>query len=241
MGNEDESCCPCWGKPEVIENDFFLAYYAMKDIFLSLQYDRIELEKMYLIKTKSIPQFIEIIEKSEILDFIKDNKKSDKDIIKSKNYKYLKKNYHKFHYEDNDIKIYDSYNDCEKLSKMKDDPDNEFIIVNADFINKRTNKENYNLDGKNVKINIDKYNSKMKMEIYFPISQKIINFKEKRTGIYQFLENNEEKIPDINELMPHPDNSLDEIFTNANNNRENIPNIKIYNRNEMDININNFK
>ena len=241
MGNEDESCCPCCDEPEVIENDFFLAYYAMKDIFLSLQYDKKELIDMYLVKTKSIRQFIKIIEKSEILDFIKDNKKSDKDIIKSKNYKYLKKNYHKFHYENNDIKIYDSYNDCENLSKMKDDPDNEFIIVNANFIKKITNKENYNLDGKNVKININKYNSKMKMEIYFPISQKIINFKEKRTGIYQFLENNEEKNHDISELVPHPDNPSDESISNANNNRENIPNVMIYNRNEIDININNFK
>jgi len=213
MGNEDEKCCPCCDEPEVIENEnennnnFFLAYYAMKDIFLSLQYDKKELIDMYLIKTKSIPQFIEIIEKSEILDFIKDNKKSDKDIIKSKNYKYLKKNYHKFHYGNNDIKIYDSYNECENLSKKKDDPDNEFIIVNIDFINKITSKEIDKLDGRKVNINIDKYNSKM--EIYFQTSQRIINFKEKRTGIYQFLENNEGKIRDINELIPHPDNPSD--------------------------------
>ena len=239
MGNEDEKCCPCFGKPKVIEEktNFDLVYNAMKEIFLSLQYDKIELKKKYLIQTKSIPQFIEIIENSKILDLIKE-KKSDNDIINSKNYDDLKKNYYKYHNENNDIIFFDSYNDCEKLSKIKDDPDNEFIIVNADFIKKITKKE-IDLEGKNVKINIDKYNSKM--EIYFPISQRIINFKEKRTGIYQFLENNEGKIRDINELMPHPDNPSDQFFSKANNNRGNIPNVMIYNRNEIDININNFK
>ena len=55
----------------------------------------------------------------------------------------------------------------------------------------------------NVNINIDKYNSKM--EINFPNSQKTVYFKEKRTGIYQFCEqNNEEKDPYKN-FNPPPD------------------------------------
>ena len=62
----------------------------MKEIFLSLQYDKIELKNKYLIQTKSIPQFIEIIENSKIFDLIKD-KKSDNDIINSQNYYNLKK------------------------------------------------------------------------------------------------------------------------------------------------------
>ena len=194
MGNKNGKCCSCFDKPIVIEEktNFDLVYNAMKEIFLSLQYDKIELKNKYLIQTKSIPQFIEIIENSKIFDLIKD-KKSDNDIINSQNYYNLKKNYYKYHNENNDIIFFDSYNDCEKLSKTKDDPDNEFIIVNANFIKKITKKKNYNLNG-NVNINIDKYNSKM--EINFPNSQKTVYFNEKRTGIYQCCEqNNEEKDP----------------------------------------------
>ena len=187
MGCANDGECPCpWScydnNPPVIENDFFPVYTAFKEAFNSIQKDVIKQEKIYLISTQSIDQFIKIINNSKILELIKE-KKDDKIKNEENNLRRKKTEFKKI----NNIKIYDSYKECADLAQKDDDVKNEFIIANKTFIEKINIEKIDNIDEKYVLLNIDRNNSKM--DIDFPVSHKNVNIIEKRTGIYKFVEN----------------------------------------------------
>lgn len=139
----------------------------------------------YLIMTKSLPNFIEIIEESKILEH-KNN--STNDSI-SKYEKILKMLFNGYILEEN-IKIYDGYNICNIIANTKNNSDNEFILVTLDFlylIDLQDKYLNY------VLIKFDK--DKKKNYIYFSKDDEFLYFKSKRKGIYEFIiqDNNNSK------------------------------------------------
>ena len=139
----------------------------------------------YLIMTKSLPNFIEIIEESKILEH-KNN--STNDSI-SKYEKILKILFNGYILEEN-IKIYDCYNICNIIANTKNNSDNEFILVTLDFLYLIDLQDKY---FKYVLIKFDK--DKKKNYIYFSKDDELLYFKSKRKGIYEFIiqENNNSK------------------------------------------------
>ena len=207
--NDDDSCC-C-NNPLVNENVYFEAYKSFKETFTSIQ-NKNKLEDIYLISTKSIDNFIKIIEKLKILEKIKENTNDLKNIENN-----LKREFQQYQ-NINNIIIYDSFSPCEELAIKDDDKENEFIIVNKAFIDKINTENIDNIDEQKVILNMNRNNSKM--DILFPISQHSIDIIEKRTGIYKFVINKKEEkrvnlenkfnpISENNkEIMPRPDKSL---------------------------------
>ena len=201
--NDDDSCC-C-NNPLVNENVYFDAYKSFKETFTSIQNKNVfKLEDIYLISTKSIDNFIKIIEKLKILEKIKENTNDLKNIENN-----LKREFQQYQ-NINNIIIYDSFSPCEELAIKDDDKENEFIIANKAFIDKLSTKR---INKQNVILNMNRNNSNM--EIFFPTSHNKIFIIEKRIGIYKFIikkeENNNSKNEfnpsweNDNEIMPRPD------------------------------------
>ena len=120
----------------------------------------------FLINIHSIPNFMKLILS---LNFKKDKKIS----------KYSFKNY----VFDKNIKLHYLFEECEYILNKNLEKENTFIIVDKSFFEK-INLKIYDLNEKNVIINIDKKNSSY--SIQFPLSNKSINFIELISGIYQF-------------------------------------------------------
>ena len=140
----------------------------------------------YLISTKSLPNFIEIIEKSKILEH-KNISNNDSISIYEKE---LKRLFNDYIIEKN-IKIYDNYDLCNYIAKKKNNNDNEFIIVTLDFLYLMELQNKYL---KYVLIKLDK--DKNKNYIYFSKYDEFLYFKSKRKGIYELIakDNNQKTI-----------------------------------------------
>ena len=122
-------------KKEEPKLDFFKAYKSFKkNIILYKNKENKPVSfKAYLISTKTIPKFLELIKKTEILDNLlvkdkEDYKENNIDTLE----KYLKELLKDYKLENN-IEIFYDYNKCVKL-KNTNFIENEFIMVGDDFI-----------------------------------------------------------------------------------------------------------
>ena len=180
---------------------------------------------VYLISTKTIPNFISIIKK-----YYGNEKK-------------LKKNFADYEFEKN-IKVYSSYKECINVVNNKEE--NEFIIVDNEFILKMDIRDSYpvnleydGVDGANPKI-------------IFPVSQFLINIKQKdnELGIYEFFIDKDEFNPSTIVKMQNNENNkkISQSFShlendnnlNYNNNNNNYKYNYKYNNNYNNFNYNNF-
>ena len=145
----------------------------MKEIILLINNFKDISFDAYLISTNTIPNFIKIIKKLNILEYLI-TKNNEINELESK----LNECLGNYKLEENIKLIYD-YEDCKNIIKNG----YEFIIVDELFC--RVMKiDEYYLENKKVNINIDI--SKFKHEIKFN-SDNIIDFRENDTGFYKFL------------------------------------------------------
>ena len=165
----------------------FNAYSSIKDFLIKYIYGKENISidngiEVYLVSTKSIPNFIRLLKeqyKTEIKDESELLKMEEKLRDKFKEY-----------VAEKDIVIYNSFQECSKI--INDEENNEFIIVDETFFkNLNINEGKYR--NKEVKINeINK--EKKSIKILFPVSEKMIGAKEKQKGYFQFCEIIEDSI-----------------------------------------------
>ena len=165
---------------------------------------------VYLISTKSIPNFINIVNNSKILE-------RKIDIIEIEE-NYLNEGLGQYALDKN-IKIYFDFQECKNLVD-KDNEDNEFIIVDCKFLNSMDMR---NFLDKKVELKINnKYSIK---KIKFSNSKEYLYINEKKPGIFKFYTNN-----DLNQI------NLD-VLSNTNNeinDKISISNILVQNNNNDD-------
>ena len=165
---------------------------------------------VYLISTKSIPNLINFVNNSKILE-------RKIDIIEIEE-NYLKEGLGQYVLDKN-IKIYFDFQECKNLVD-KDNEDNEFIIVDCKFLNSMDMR---NFLDKKVELKINNKNSIKK--IIFSNSKEYLNINEKKPGIFKFYTNN-----DLNQI------NLD-VLSNTNNeinDKISISNILVQNNNNDD-------
>lgn len=176
-------------------NNYMKAYEIIKSNIKLIQKKDTTISKGILINTSSIKNFIQFIKKSKVFEYLNEDKeleKKEKDLKNSlRDYK-LEKN----------IDIISNYKKCETMISSNKKENNEFIIVDKEFI-KIMNVPN-TVD-KDMQVEIDK----KKMQIIFPTTE-IIDFKTKKIGFYNFVGNNTEN------------NNIDISYFNGNDITENI-------------------
>ena len=225
-------------------NEFKQNYWiSYKHILTNSDLDKIEKEKyVCLISNKSIPNFIHIIENSNIMKYKNNSDNRTFNIIKNKlieyfeNYKLEKK-----------IKIYNDYKECKNLAEGKDEKMNEFIIVDESFLDLMKIKKDKNIF---VLIKLDK--NKDKQIIIFPDEKLHLGFEEKSIKIENFkfkfidvkdikdfrisYKNNEKNLEIKKRLKYNSQKNQNEIYEHKLKNNINIDII-----NEQKINENNKK
>ena len=159
-------------------NEFKHNYWiSYKHILTNSDLDKIEKEKyVCLISAKSIPNFIHIIENSNIMKYKNNSDDRTFDIIKNKLIEYFE-NYTL----EKKIKIYNDYKECKNLAEGKDEKMNEFIIVDESFLNIMKIKKDKNIF---VLIKLDKNTDKQ--IIIFPDEKLHLGFEEKSIKIENF-------------------------------------------------------
>ena len=173
--------------PHKITNNYFEAYKSMEFILRSIStFKNCTLKDIFLISTKSIPIFINNIEKSLILENLKKNNfKSNEN-----SEKILNDLFQKYTLEKN-IVFYKDYQICKQLIGKNEE--NQFIIVDESFLTnmkfnfKELNKFRYYKVILN--ISTDKNNNNKTMKIKFPISNKTLYIQEKKFGFFKFIDN----------------------------------------------------
>ena len=194
----------------------FRAYLNIKNFLVEYLYGDKTISSgdkfmVYLIKTKSIPNFIKILKEAfKTVKTEEELKEAEKSLEKNLKDNQLEKN----------VEIYDSYQSCLEIIQNK--LENEFIIVREDFLNNLEIE-----DDKNKKVQIierDKNNHSMKIK--FLASEKIIILEEikEQRGYFQFSEIEEE-------TLVNPKESEVSIKYNNNNNNNNYNNNGYYNKN----------
>ena len=198
--------------------DFWTIY---RDIVLDsdLEPETGEKSKVYLISIQSIPNFIDIIERSKIFK-IKEGLYENIEEYENK----LKNIFKKYKIEEEIIII-------DNLPSNIENNDDEFIIVNPEFLDKMRilDKEN-----NYVLLNWDK--TKNEKTIFFPVKKEYSLIKTERIGIYKFINESINDIP-LNNGTIIEFNSLNNFNSVENNRNNNINNIGL-NQNENIINNN---
>ena len=193
MGCENNNC-DCSDKPEVKDFNFEKKYYSFKKTLKKINKENHStLNDIYLLSVKSIPNFIKFIEQEEILKNLNtDNNDNDKQIKE----KFFSNN--KPYGLDEEIIIYDSYQNCKNIAEENKDNENEFIMVEKDFIELiKTNNDK--LINKKVILNISE------MEIKFHLY--VLKIREKRNVIYEFIKQENE----IEEDNLNPETKINNI------------------------------
>ena len=183
-------------------NNYMKAYEIIKSNIKLIQKKDTTISKGILINTSSIKNFIQIIKKSKVFEYLnEDNELENKE-------KDLKNSLRDYKLEKN-IDIISNYKKCKTMISSNKKENNEFIIVDKEFI-KIMNVSN-TVD-KDMQVEIDK----KKMQIIFPTTE-IIDFKTKKKGFYNFVGNNTEN------------NNIDISYFNDNDITGNIQNKKAEN------------
>ena len=193
------------GCSEDPSNKYYSSYrHILIDSDLKKLFDK---EPVYLISTESIPNFIKIIENSNILKYKNDSNYKTLGII----IKNLMKSFDDYKLEKN-IKIYNDFTQCKDLAGGSNEKMNEFIIVDEKFlyIMKIINYLNDKV--------LIKWNKKKDRKIiYFPKEKLNLAFENKRKGIYEFkIIEDENKIIN-NEKEEIEENNLDISYENGKN------------------------
>ena len=160
---------------------------------------------IYLVNTNSIPIFIGILKENfKKIKTEKELEEAEKNLkVKLLNYEY-----------ERTIKIYDSYQQC--LDIIKDKKNNEFIVVNENFIKYFLFERNNYLDKKVKLIDIDKGNHVIKIK--FPASEKELFLEEikEQKGYFKFSEEkNKTEFENTTKIIP---NNISQISDNNNGN-----------------------
>ena len=163
-------------------DNYWKAYKLMQIIDSDSKLLRNDIQ-FYLISTKSIPNFIKLIEMSEILENITNNDLKSLEKYEEK----LKKLFEKYKLE-KDIEIYNDFIECKDLAGGNNEQTNEFIIVKRGFLSIMNFEEEEELN-KFVMIKWDK--TRKQNEIYFPNEELSLFFEKKKLGIYKFIIPNE--------------------------------------------------
>ena len=191
----------------------FSAYLNIKNFLVEYLYGDKTISSgdkfmVYLIKTKSIPNFIKILKEAfKTVKTEEELEEAEKNLEeKLKDYQ-LEKN----------VEIYDSYKPCLEIIQNK--LENEFIIVREDFLNNLEIEDDKN---KKVQIiEIDKNNHSMKIK--FLASEKIIILEEikEQRGYFQFSEVEEGTLVNQKESevsIKYNNNNINNNINNYNNN-----------------------
>ena len=163
-------------------SEFFDAYQSIKTMFELMQlyknFNNISF-KAFLISTKSIPLFMDIIKNSNILNYL-NNKNTNKSDLK-----YQEDNLNdlllSYKLEDN-IQIYSDYNELKQIIKKDDEKENEFIVVDELFCRIMKIK-NYFYEHNKLNITINKSIMIIKADNY----SDNFYFTQKENGIYKFI------------------------------------------------------
>ena len=161
---------------KIIINDkkeFFEAYKSIKEIHLLLNnFEEISFDA-YLINTNSIPNFIKIIKRLKILEYLNTNN-TEINGLESKLNKDLK-----YYERDENIELIYTFDKCKNMIEKN----NEFIIVDELFCRVMKIDKYYE---ENKKVNIYKDTKKGRYEIKF-YPDKIIDYREQHdSGFYKF-------------------------------------------------------
>ena len=159
----------------------FNAYSSIKDFLIKYIYGKENISidngiEVYLVSTKSIPNFIRLLKEQYKIEI-----KDESELLKME--EKLRDKFKKYVIE-KDIVIYNSFQDCSKI--INDEENNEFIIVDETFFkNLNINEGKY----RNKEVKINEINKEEKsIKILFPVSEKMIGAKEKQKGYFQFCE-----------------------------------------------------
>ena len=195
----------------------FRAYLNIKNFLVEYLYGDKTISSgdkfmVYLIKTKSIPNFIKILKEAfKTVKTEEELEEAEKNLEEKLKDHQLEKN----------VEIYDSYKSCLEIIQNK--LENEFIIVREDFLNNLEIEDDKN---KKVQIiEIDKNNHSMKIK--FLASEKIIILEEikEQRGYFQFSEVEE------GTLVNQKESEVSIKYNNNNNNNNNYNNNGYYNKN----------
>ena len=157
------------GEEITIENNpYYDSFLNMrKNIEYLKDNHNIKIEK-YLIKTKSIPNFIRIIKESGILS----NMRNKKELMKKLNDYTLETN----------IEIISDYEEGKNL--LSKEEDNEFIIVDKKFLEKMKATNISNLDDKKVEV----FREKKDLKVRFIAShEELVIIDDNYYGFYKFI------------------------------------------------------
>ena len=162
--------CSC--EPKVLElginEDYFNLYKNIKELINKMKDENQLSLETYLITTKSIPNFIRIINQSKIFDYL-DQQNDELYLFEQ----ILEKSLQNCEIDTN-IKILSNFVECFSLAEQDIEKENEFIIVDDDLFLPSINIKNK----KYIEIeidNTDKNNSKK--IIRFNDSDRVIGFK----------------------------------------------------------------
>lgn len=175
---------------EYKSKQFFNAYLSIKNILFKKIYPKNQIpnKEVYLIGTNSLQNFIKILENNKIFEGFHELKIKNQNLNIEKEEK-LKEAFKDYSLKKDIPKIYSNYPDCKEIFEKQ--KNNEFIIVDADFI------RNFKIsDAKFKYVNIIEIEKDNLITIKFPITKKIIIAKEKdnKAGFFEFtkLEENKE-------------------------------------------------
>ena len=158
------------------------AYQSLKSY--SIENKKSPIHNIFLITTNSIQNFINIIKQPEFLNDLENENESVNDELllnKLKNYEGDKK-----------FKLLSNFVECWRLAEQDIEKENEFIIVNKDFI------DSMGINMKNpekmeVTIEFDKLEDVPRNIVKFRTSKKILTFIKKQYKFYKFVPNIENK------------------------------------------------
>ena len=172
--------CDCLNEPEVKDTDIDKKYESFKNTFKKIKEGNISKLNIYLLSVKSIPNFIKFINQPEVLENLNTENNND---IQFKN-KYFSKNKIAL---DQDIIIYKDYQECKKIVEENNNNENEFIIVEKDFIDLIKNNNDKLINKKVI------FKLKEKEIVFLP---SYLNINLKRTVIYEFVKKEDKKEED---------------------------------------------
>ena len=160
----------CTKDPVIKDIYFFDAFKDIKNEFKYIKENSTINKDVYLIKTKSMPQFIKLIKETDSLN----NNDNEKElIIKLRDYK-----------KEETIEFITDSEEGNKLANSNEE-DNEFIIVGDKFIEKMNLNQDIDITNKKVNLFTDK---ELKLKIRFKSShQEIFITSDNNNGFYKFI------------------------------------------------------
>ena len=168
----------------------FRSYESIKNMIKYIKNNPKMTKEVYLIDVNTIPDFIKRINESEVLDNLNlDNTQNNK---KEEECERKLKEFLNDYIREENIKIYDSYQDCANLARDNNTEKNKIIIVDELFIENMINNDDERKYNKFVNLIVDK----KKVKIQFNASGYFINLEEISTGIYKFLEDTPVQVQD---------------------------------------------